>query len=664
MSQSSLTELNETSCDDASEGRPTVLFLQMPWGPVHRPSIAFGILKQLCREAGFAARVLYPNLDLAVQVGIETASALAGDRTLFGLSEHFFAADLFGVEALQSNRFLSVVAEKAGLPAPFNDLSFLLRLRDEVVPKFLSASLARILNLSPRVVGFSSPFNQVMSSLALAARLRSVNSEVDILCGGACFDEEMGREYHRALPRVITHVFLGEAEESFREYLRRLRAGQQTKDIPGTTCVTDGEVRWTQGRPLAEMDSSPMPDYDDYFHEKERIGAETGATWSVDFLPFESSRGCWWGQKSQCIFCGINEELMAFRTKQTARVVQEIIFLSRRYGVPKMFATDWIISKEHRREIFESLRLLDFDIQLFYETRSDMTKGEISSMKEAGVLQIQPGIESFSTPLLRLMAKGTTGLRQVQFLRWAGEYGLDVHYNILVGFPGEKQEWYDAMTNLVPRLRHLQPPLSNLNRVEMHRFSPLFTRPERWGVEKLKIRRDYRFNFPQGLLDTSKVGYSFEYETNLPLVDDEGLEALSSAVQRWLDDYQNRSLPEYTYSLGPGFLHVLDTRGELPRSLTLRGMDRDVALLCDEIQSFSHLKSALGEKYEFEAAAPAIKESLERLVSLDVLLCEGSQYLLLPVARRPRSTSELRQHVLSVVEVAECDLKAELVREM
>jgi hypothetical protein len=41
--------------------------------------------------------------------------------------------------------------------------------------------------------------------------------------GGACFDDEMGREYHRGLPEVIDHVFLGEAEQSFREFLRRIR---------------------------------------------------------------------------------------------------------------------------------------------------------------------------------------------------------------------------------------------------------------------------------------------------------------------------------------------------------------------------------------------------------------------------------------------------------
>ncbi|HVV22829.1 MAG TPA: hypothetical protein VHF06_25565 [Pseudonocardiaceae bacterium] len=53
----------------------------------------------------------------------------------------------------------------------------------------------------------------------------------------------------------------------------------------------------------------------------------------------------------------------------------------------------------------------------------------------AGVVAIQPGIESFSTELLALMRKHTSRIRHMQFLRWCHEYVIDLNYNLLAGFP-------------------------------------------------------------------------------------------------------------------------------------------------------------------------------------------------------------------------------------
>ena len=51
------------------------------------------------------------------------------------------------------------------------------------------------------------------------------------------------------------------------------------------------------------MDALPMPDFSDYFHARERSPA---AAQVPPVLLFETSRGCWWGAKSHCTFCGLN----------------------------------------------------------------------------------------------------------------------------------------------------------------------------------------------------------------------------------------------------------------------------------------------------------------------------------------------------------------------
>ena len=57
------------------------------------------------------------------------------------------------------------------------------------------------------------------------------------------------------------------------------------------------------------------PDYDDYY----AVLAELGQTaQGLDrILLYEGSRGCWWGEKHHCTFCGLNAQSMKFRAKAT-----------------------------------------------------------------------------------------------------------------------------------------------------------------------------------------------------------------------------------------------------------------------------------------------------------------------------------------------------------
>ncbi|MBI3950747.1 MAG: RiPP maturation radical SAM protein 1 [Acidobacteria bacterium] len=632
---------------------PRMLFLQMPWATTQRPSIALAILTRLCEEASVPVRTFYPNLDMSATVGFEIAGRFANERALYGLSEHLFAADLFGKDALQSEAYLDafsqIVQESEDASAwttRFADVNYLKCLRDEVVPGFLDAVQQRVLAESPTVVGFTATFNQVMSSLALARRLKQVRPDIQIIVGGACFDGEMGPEYHRATPGILDHVFIGEAEESFRDYLRRLKAGESTDGIPCVTYYEDGELRLIPGHPLMDLNQSPSPNYDDFFAETDRLRQETGKIFNIERLPFESSRGCWWGRKNHCVFCGINEDLMGFRAKDIDRVMKEIITLSARYGVVKLTATDWIISRWHCDELFRRLKELDLDIEIFYEVRADMKKGQIKAMKEAGVVQVQPGIESLSTPLLKLMRKGTTAIRHVQFLRWCREVGVGVAYNILGGFPDEKAEWYLEMAKLIPRLRHIQPPLHNLTYIEMHRFAPLFEQRERFGVDMQALRADYQFNFPDGIVDPLKIGYFFQFHCTRTVPESEYVSVVRAAIEPWIAAHKEMTPPIYEYRIGAGFLEITDTREGGGRYLHLEDLYHDVVLVCDEIQTRRSLARDLSARYPKKVADGTLDRVIDELIAADVLMVEGIYLLTLPIGHRARTTEQLRAYVL------------------
>src|SRR5438445_486018 len=111
--------------------------------------------------------------------------------------------------------------------------------------------------------------------------------------------------------------------------------------------------------------------------------------------------------------------------------------------------------------------------RFFYEIKANLNRTDIRLLSEAGVDSVQPGIESLSTHILALMKKGITAINNINTLRWARYYEINVSWNILHGFPGELADDYQQQTGLVRMLTHLQPP-TVVSRIWLERFSPLF----------------------------------------------------------------------------------------------------------------------------------------------------------------------------------------------
>ena len=63
--------------------------------------------------------------------------------------------------------------------------------------------------------------------------------------------------------------------------------------------------------------------------------------------------------------------------------------------------------------------------------RIRLRKSQLQTMVAGGVTRIQPGIESLSTSILRLMRKGTSRLQNIQLLKWCADLQLNVAWNFL-----------------------------------------------------------------------------------------------------------------------------------------------------------------------------------------------------------------------------------------
>ena len=318
-----------------------VVLISMPFGPLLTPSIALGLLKASLAPRGISTKTLYFSLWFAERIGtrLYRTAAHSTSGTLAG--ESIFASALFpqvhpdtegylhGVLEAPRSAFASKVL--GAQPEGAAELNGLLEARGKV-DRFLDDCLERVIACRPRIVGFTSVFLQHVASLALAKRLKARAPDIFILFGGANCEGVMGAEVIRQFP-FVDAVVSGEGDLVFADLVERILAGDASIEMPGVYTqgsrlfLSSGD-RYAWAPMVRDMDALPVPDYDEFFEQWELIHLDERERTTIQF---ETSRGCWWGERHHCTFCGLNGATMTYRSKSCQRALDELVALTDRY---------------------------------------------------------------------------------------------------------------------------------------------------------------------------------------------------------------------------------------------------------------------------------------------------------------------------------------------
>lgn len=425
-------------------------------------------------------------------------------------------------------------------------------------------------------------------------------------------------------------VVRGEGERVLPELVRDLFAGETIRPQPGL-CSRRGERRVViehEGGAVVPMDEVPSPDYDEYFERLQRSPARAEILPHLT-IPFESTRGCWWGAKKHCTFCGLNGSTMAFRSKSPDLVVEMLMTLARSYGRLEFDAVDNIIDMRYFCDLLPKLRDAGYDFRLFYETKANLKREHLHAMREAGVLSIQPGIESLSTPILKLMEKGVTALQNIRLLKWCAEFGIQPGWNVIYGFPGEPAEEYDRMADVMKSLTHLTPP-GNLCVVHLERFSLYFDRPREYGLKITGPRPYYPLIYPADQATLSDLAYSFEYSYDDGRDPKTYIAAISESIETWRRDYDDGS--NLSYRRGPGFLLIDDRRPGLGGyDYSLKETEAKIYLICDSGATAMAAWKALQADGAKDIEPEDVEDFLDEMTELRLMYEEDGLYLSLAV---------------------------------
>jgi ribosomal peptide maturation radical SAM protein 1 len=216
--------------------------------------------------------------------------------------------------------------------------------------------------------------------------------------------------------------------------------------------------------------------------------------------------------------------------------------------------------------------------EIFYEVKANLSRAQLKLMAQAGITHIQPGIESLSSNVLRLMRKGVRAIQNVNLLRWAQYYDIRVDWNLLWGFPGETEQDYIEQVAIIPHLFHLPPP-SGANRIWLERFSPLFTESDTFRLTRRAPEHSYRYVYP-GDVDLERVAYFFDYDLDGAL-SDSAFAGMRQVTADWSSAWQASRPPVLRYWSAPHFIQVYDERqpGQ-GGTYTFEGTLADLYLAC------------------------------------------------------------------------------------
>ena len=616
-----------------------VLLVCMPWCDVRRPLLGLSLLKAGLRKRSIRCDIFYGNIVWAEMLqrllfsngGPRLSGRVARDDIRYDLVRNtHFDGLLLGEWAFSQNYYDRHDGDESSYPSVLQrqahideEKTALWQDIRRLAPSFLERCFQAVSWAEYDAVGFTLMFEQIFASLCLARRIKQSFPKIAVVFGGASAEGSMGAALLRNFD-CIDYAVTGEGDNAFPELLLRINSGQAPVALAGVVGRQQGGLVPPGRDVVYDLDSLPFPDFDDYFLQLQQSALVR------DFrtrLSMEQSRGCWWGVKSHCTFCGLNGLGMAYRSKSAARSLAELEYLTERYKTRQISFTDNILDIRNFRDFFPAVIASGRKYEMFYEMKSNVTKAQIATLAGVGVRKVQPGIESLSSRVLRLMRKGVSSLQNLQCLKWCKEFGIRVIWNILYGFPGEAPEDYAELLQLIQKIPHLDCPVS-VNRIQVHRFSPNFDRAEEFGFTNLRPIAAYRHIFHLPERELFDIAYFFDHDFTLGDELESRVQEIRAAVAGWRAVEETGQLQHLALDGGEGI--IADTRcNSAGGYFHLDRLMNRAYLFCDSIQSSQGVENHLRSVHGSCVSARLVEDMLNQFIDAGIMAREADRFLAL-----------------------------------
>ena len=614
-----------------------IALISTPWPLYNRPSIQLGALKAYLRARHPDVRVdaRHGYLELAESLGYKRYQQIS-ERTW--LAESIYAALLFPerFEAVE-RLFKREVGAKLFLRE--TGLKAIADCAQKITDSFVSSRPWG----DYLMAGFSVSLCQLTSSLYFIKCLKQKFPDLVIVIGGSTFSGTAAGRFFELFPQIDV-LINGEGELPLSQLVGCLKTSANPADLPPIKGVITpdspvDDAATDSFNQLNSLDQLPPPDYDDYLTLLDSL--PPGSRF-FPVLPVETSRGCWWqktiisgraapsGQQhvAGCAFCNLNRQWQGYRHKDPSRVVAEIDHLTGRYRSLAVSIVDNVLPRNSSGQVFKKLLRLQKDLHLFAEIRANTPAAELAVMAEAGMQELQIGIEALSTSLLKKLHKGTRAIQNLEIMRNCEALGIVNSSNLILQFPGSnEQDVAETLRNLDFAL-----PFRPLQTVKfwLGLGSPVWQNPKAYGIKAVFNHPDWAGLFPPKILRAMEFVIQ-AYRGDLGY-QKKIWRPVHKKVAQWQKTYaalQQGPLSSPILSLRDGrdFL-ILNQRQYRADSIRHRlvGTSRLIYLFCMQHRSLTQIRSRFPGFAEEQLVA-----FLSMMVDKKLMFAENDNYLSLAV---------------------------------
>src|SRR5262245_34771937 len=160
-----------------------VVLVSMPFGPLFSPSLGLSLLQPQVRARGFSCRVEYFTLPFAARIGHSLYFKIVSEKaamTRAFAGEWIFSHALFDWPPEHDRRYIDEVLlepptwlRRNPTPPPSPGEIRAICQAAAIARSFVAECADRLAALKPRIVGFTSVFQQQLASLALAREMKA-----------------------------------------------------------------------------------------------------------------------------------------------------------------------------------------------------------------------------------------------------------------------------------------------------------------------------------------------------------------------------------------------------------------------------------------------------------------------------------------------------------
>jgi hypothetical protein len=228
------------------------------------------------------------------------------------------------------------------------------------------------------------------------------------------------------------------------------------------------------------------------------------------------------------------------------------------------------------------------------------------------------------------MKKGVTGLQNIQLLKWCRELNIIPTWNLLWGFPGEPEEEYDRMAELIPLLVHLYPP-AGYGKIVLDRFSPYFLESSGNGLVNIRPSVAYTFVYPFPKEDLEKIAYHFEFDYFDGRNPSSYIERFQQEAENWRKLWKREHMPSLNMAIVGNLTMINDTRPCSTQKFQMLSNEKaEIYKICETVHSFEPILLKIRQKYPL-ITENDLRDLLCGLVDKKLMVYDAEKYLSLGV---------------------------------